>query len=129
MAKDVTFAVSKRDGPSCEVTFSEPENLDDPRWKELVSDPKADINTLALKALRVSIQAGARDELDEGEAAVQAYVNEYQYKGGGRGGTRVKAKPVSKDLQKKAAFTPEQLEALKEAGFPVETMEEAADES
>ena len=119
MAKEVTFAVSKRDGPSCEVAFMEPETLDDPRWNELVADPKTDINTLALKSLRVAIQAGAREELDDGEAAVQAYVNEYVYRGGGRG-IRVKKAPVTKDLQKRAKFSPEQIEALRAAGFPIE---------
>lgn len=120
MAKEVTFDVSKRGGPSVTVTFKEPESLEDPRWQELVSSVDQDVNTLACQALRVKIQAGAREELDGGEKAVQDYVNTYQYKAGGRGGTRVKAKPVTKELSKKAKFTPEQLEALREAGFPVE---------
>lgn len=119
MAKQVTFSVSKRNGPSVEVTFDEPESLKDPRWDELVTNKDEDINTLALKALRVAVQAGAREELDGGQAAVQAYVNDYKYKAGGRGGAR-RVKTVSKDLQKKAKFSKEQLEALAAAGFAVE---------
>ena len=117
MAKQVTFSVSKRDGPSVEVTFSEPENLSDPRWNEIVSDKEADCNALALKALRVAIQAGAREHLEGGQKAVQEYVDSYQYKAGARGPRAAKPKPISKETQKKAKFTAAQLEALKEAGF------------
>jgi len=118
MAKTVTFSVSKRNGPSVEVTFDEPETISDARWGELVNNVEEDINTLALKALRVSIQAGAREELDGGEEAVQTYVNTYKYKAGG---TRTaKAKPVTKEMQKKGKFSKEQLEVLQAAGFMVE---------
>ena len=118
MSKQITFTVSKKNGPSVEVTFAEPEGLSDARWDELVSN-KEDINTLALKALRVAIQAGAREELDGGEAAVQAYVNAYKYKAGGTRGAR-KPKPITKDVQKKGKFSKEQLEILALAGFTVE---------
>lgn len=120
MPKEVTFTVSKKGGPSVEVNFMEPENLEDPRWKDIVSNPDEDINTLAVAALRVRLQAGARDELEDGEAAVQAYVNEYVYKTGGtRAGARPKPK-LSKDAAKKGKFSAAQLAMLKEAGFAIE---------
>jgi len=119
MSKAATFTVSRRGGPSVEVTFNEPENLEDERWNEIVSNPDEDINTLALKALRVSLQAGARGYLDDGEDAVQSYVDTYQYKSGRGGGGR-RAKPVTKEMQKKGKFTAEQLEVLKAAGFAIE---------
>ena len=120
MPKKVAFTVSKRDGPSVEVSFMEPENLTDERWKAIVSNPDEDINTLAVAALRVRLQAGARDELEDGEAAVQKYVDSYVYKSGG---TRAAAKPgakLSKEAAKKGKFSAAQLAMLKEAGFAIE---------
>lgn len=120
MGKEISFTVSKRDGPSVTVNFIEPENLQDPRWKDIVSNPDEDINTLAVAALRVRLQAGARDELEDGEAAVQKYVDEYVYKAGGtRAGARPKPK-LSKEAAKKGKFSTAQLAMLKEAGFAVE---------
>jgi hypothetical protein len=130
--KEAQITVSKRDGPSVKVTFKEPESLEDPRWKELVNKPEEDINTLAVSAIRVKVQSGARDELDaskddNGEAAVQKYLDEYQYKGGRTRGTSKKTPKLSKDAAKKGKFSIAQLAMLAEAGFDVEGDEEKAE--
>lgn len=36
MPKDTTFKISKRGEEAVVVNFSEPENLDDPRWASMV---------------------------------------------------------------------------------------------
>ena len=119
MSKAVKMKVSKRDGPSFMVMFEEPENLEDPRWNVLVEDPSKDINTLAVQAVRVKVQAVVREELDKGEEAVQKAVNEYTYKSVRAGGKRAAPK-LSKESAKKGKFSEAQLVMLKEAGFDIE---------
>ena len=121
MPKEAKLKVSKRDGPSFTVMFNEPENLDDPRWKDLLADPKSEINKLAVSALRVRVQAVARDSLDKGEEAVQKAVNEYNYESKARS---AKAAPtLSKKAAKDGKFSAAQLAMLAEAGFDIEPSE------
>lgn len=129
MAKQETFKVSKRGVEPTEVTFDQPESLDDPRWNELVSDPKKDINELAVQNLIIKIQSGARARLDDGAEEVQKYVNEYKYgaRQAGGGGSRAKKVSLASDQVKKAKFSEAQLAVLRAAGvsFEDETAEAA----
>ncbi len=118
-----TFNVSKRGGDSTEVSKEVPDNLEDPRWGDIVMKPEEDIHELALQALIVKCQAGARARLDQGEAAVQAYVDAYKY--GARSGGFT-APSVSAEAAAEQAFTPDQLAFLKAAGMRVEAEVEAA---
>lgn len=118
MAKETTFKVSKRGiEEEFEVSFLEPESIEDPRWEELVSDYPGDINSLAVRSLVINIQAGARQRLEQGADAVQSYVDSYKY-GARTGGF---SKPsISKKTVKEQKFTDEQLAALKAAGVQIE---------
>ncbi len=117
-----TFNVSKRGGESVEVSKEVPDNLEDPRWGNIVMKPEEDIHELALQALIVKCQAGARARLDQGDAAVQAYVDGYKY--GARSGGFA-APTVSASEAQDQAFTEEQLAFLRAAGMRVEAEAEA----
>lgn len=117
MAALTTFKVSKRGGPSAEISWQAPESLDDPRWEEVVSDPEEDINTLAVQNLIIKIQAGARERLEDGEDAVNAYVEAYKF--GQRTSTRRPTPSLDETQVSDLGFTPEQLAALKAAGMQV----------
>ena len=75
-----TFKVSKTGVEAIEVSREVPDNIDDPRWSDIVVNPSEDIHELALQALIVKCQAGARARLDQGTVAVQAYVEAYTRK-------------------------------------------------
>ena len=108
-----TFTVSKRGGEKIEVSKDLPENLDDPLWATIVMKPEEDVHELALQALIVKCQAGARARLELGEEAVQRYVEEYKY-GARTGGFT--APSISSSDAADQAFTEEQLEFLRRAG-------------
>lgn len=110
-----TFKVSKKDTPPVEVTRELPENLDDPLWDKIVSEKK-DIHDLALQAWIVKAQAGARNRLEQGEAAVQAYINAYVY-GARTGGFA--APTISADEAEAHGFTDEQLAFLAASGMQI----------
>lgn len=116
------FKVSKRGGESVKVTKDLPDNLDDPRWKDIVLKPEEDIHELALQALIVKCQAGARARLEAGEAAVQAYVDAYQY--GARTGGFSAPSIAAADAQAQG-FSEEQMAYLRAAGMKIESGEEA----
>lgn len=125
MAKQVTFTVSKPGaGLKTECTFNAPENVSDPRWKEIVKNPDEDVNELAVQNLIIKIQAGARNELAEnGADAAQKYVDTYQYRAGGGG---FKRPTISASVATSLQFSPAQLEALRLAGVKFTTAEEDA---
>lgn len=119
MAVKQTFSVSKKGFAEFQVTTDLPENLDDPRWKEIVSDYPGDVHDLALRAWVINAQANARQRLDadvkdeDNLAAVQQAVNSYQY-GARTGGFQ---RPlVTADKAKELAFSPAQMAALKALG-------------
>ena len=112
-----TFNVSKRGGDSVEVSKEVPDNLEDPRWGNIVMKPEEDVHELALQALIVKCQAGARARLEQGEAAVQAYVDAYKY--GARSGGFV-SPSLSAEEASEQAFTEEQLAFLRSAGMRAE---------
>lgn len=118
-----TFKVSTKDGPTFEVTKDLPDNLDDPRWNEVVMNPAEDIHELALQALRVKCQAGARSRIEQGEGAVQAYVDSYKF--GARTGGYT-APSISAEDAGAQGFSEEQLAFLKAAGMNTSAAEEAA---
>ena len=115
-----TFNVSKRGGDAVEVSKEVPDNIDDPRWGNIVMNPGEDVHELALQALIVKCQAGARARLEQGEAAVQAYVDQYKY--GARAGGFV-APSISSEDAAEQAFSPEQIAYLRAAGMRVEAEE------
>ena len=120
MAKVETFKVSKAGEPAIEASLSLPENLDDPRWSELVEgDVREAQHTLALQNFIIKLQGAARGSFSDGAAAVQTAVEAYRYGGRRAPGTGRKAKRVTMDTKavKKLKFTPEQIEALKAAGM------------
>lgn len=120
MAKQTTFKVSKTGVEPISVKFDEPENIKDPRWAELGID-ESGINELAVQNLVIKIQGVARTKLDEGAKAVQEAVDGYKY--GQRSGGGVRKVVLSSEVVQKAAFTPEQLEALRAAGVTIPGME------
>lgn len=131
MAKEMTFKVSAKDKGGVTVTWSSPENLEDPRWNEVVDQPSS-IHAAALRSVVISIQSGARTRLDPeaadgGLAAVQTFVNEFKYgvRQPGAGGGRKKVS-ISADKQKALKFSKAQLEALAEAGVSLPGAEEEA---
>lgn len=111
-----TFSVSKKGGDKVEVSKELPDNLDDPRWADVVMKPEEDIHALALGALIVKCQAGARARLEAGEDAVQAYVDAYKF--GARTGGFVRPS-ISAEAAEEQAFTPDQLDYLRKAGMTV----------
>jgi hypothetical protein len=117
MAKKTTFTVSKKGHDPVEVSWDAPESLSDERWNEVVSEPDSDINNLAVQALIVKTQAGARNHLENGQEAVQRYVDGYKF--GARSGGFV-APSISAADAKKAKFSPEQMELLRKAGMKIE---------
>ena len=114
-----TFKVSKGTGSDkvgVECSREVPDNLEDPRWNDLVLNPKEDIHELALQAVIVKMQAGARARLELGDTAVQGYVDSYKF--GARSGGFT-APTMSPDDAEAQAFTPDQLEYLAAAGMKV----------
>ncbi len=131
MPKEMTFGVSKKGQEGVTVTWMAPENLEDPRWNEVVDQPSS-IHAAALRSVVISMQSGARSRLDSeaadgGLAAVQTYVNEFKYgvRQPGAGGGRKKVS-ISADKQKELKFSKAQLAALAEAGVSLPGTEEAA---
>ena len=118
-----TFKVSTKDLPTVEVSKELPDTLQDPRWADIVMNPDEDIHSLAIGALIVKCQAGARARLGNGEAAVQNYVDNYKF-GARTGG--YSAATISGEDAAAQGFTDEQLEFLRAAGVrtPVEAEEE-----
>lgn len=120
--KTETFKVSKAGQTAIEVSFDAPENLDDPRWAELVEgDVREAQHTLALQNLVIKIQGAARGSFTEGPEAVQAAVTGYKYGGRRVGGGGRKSKSVKMDKKeiKQLKFTPEQIAALQAAGVQI----------
>jgi hypothetical protein len=125
MSKQVQFSVSKRGGASTTCTWDSPENLQDPRWNDVVSNVEEDVNELAVQNLIIKIQSGARQRLEEeGPTAAQDYVNEYKY--GARTGGGFKRPVVAASAVKELRFTKAQIEALKAAGVKFSTEDEEA---
>jgi hypothetical protein len=125
MPQNTTFKVSKRGVEPVEVNFTAPESLDDPRWAELIAegkDAQKEINNLATQNLIIKIQSGARGKLEEGQEAVQAYVDSYKFgsRAAGSGGGKRKAPRIEADAAKKAKFSKEQIEMLRAAGVEIE---------
>lgn len=119
-----SFSVSKKGFAEFQVSVDLPENLDDPRWKEIVSDHPSDVHDLALRAWVVNAQANARGRLDselnddENSAAVQQAASQYVY-GARSGGFQ---RPlVTADKAKDLKFSPQQMAALKALGVKFET--------
>jgi len=123
MPQSITFKVSKTGVEAVEPTFVAPENMDDERWKELVSSYPDDIHSLALQNLIIKIQGGARSRLEGGLAAVQEYVDAYKFGQRGVGAPR-KAVALSAEDISEGGFSPEQLEMLAKAGVAVPTGDE-----
>jgi hypothetical protein len=123
MAKNETFTISKKGQDPISVTYPFPENLEDPRWQEVVNDYPQDVHELAVSQFRVRLQAAGRSQYDDGAEAVQSAVGEYVY-GRRQAGPRKSRARLSKDAVKKAKFTKEQLAALAEAGIQVEGTED-----
>ena len=128
MAKEMTFKISSEKKGSVIATWNAPENLEDPRWNEVVDQPSS-IHAAALRSVVISIQSGARSRLDPeaadgGLAAVQTYVDEFKYgvRQPGTGGR--KKVSISADKQKALKFSKAQLEALREAGVSLPDAEE-----
>lgn len=125
MAKLEKFSVSKKGFKEFEVTANLPENLEDPRWLEIVSDGKQDIHELALRSFVINAQGRARGALDENmndeanAAAVQQAVDTYVY--GARGGG-FQRPTLSAEKAKEQGFTKEQLAMLASLGVNVEAM-------
>ena len=121
MPKDTTFKISKRGEEAMELTFSEPENLDDPRWAAIVDgDVAAAVHNLALQSFVIKKQAAGRAKFSEGLEAVQAAVSEYVF-GIRRAGTSKKSVKMGAKETKKLKFSPEQLAALAAAGVSFDT--------
>lgn len=117
MATESTFQVSKGDAEPVDISFVEPESIEDDRWEELVSDYPEDLNKLALQALIVKIQSGCRSRFDQGVEAMQAYANNYVY--GQRGGGFSRPSLSQEDVEE-GGFTDEQLEKLRAAGVSID---------
>lgn len=116
MAKTETFNVSKRGQETYEVALELPENLDDPRWGEIVDGDAAEvIHTLALRGWIIACQSHARGEYENGPEAVQQAAEEYVY-GVRRTGSRKPKVKMDADAAKDLKFSKEQLEALRAAG-------------
>lgn len=120
-----TFKVSKRNTDPIEVARDLPENLNDPLWNEIVSDPDSDINDLALQAWVVKCQAGARNHLDKGPDAVQRFVDGYKY-GARTGGFA--APSMSQEDAQAHGFTEEQLAFLRQSGMQVPGLSDEVEE-
>lgn len=110
-----SFKVSKRGVDPIEVSIDLPENLNDPLWNGIVSNPDEDINDLALQQFVVKAQAGARNLLDRGAEAVQRFVDGYKY--GARSGGFTPT--ISTEDAAAHGFTEEQLAFLRAAGMGV----------
>lgn len=128
MPKQDTFSVAKKGVEPVEVTFNAPENLADPRWDELLSNRDEDIHTLALQNLIIKIQGGARSRLEDGEAAVQEYVDQYKFGSRAAGAPRTRKATIPAERARELGFTEEQLAALRAAGVQIPGMEEESDE-
>lgn len=120
-----TFKVSKRGMEAVECSADLPENLNDPLWENIVSNPDEDINDLALQSWVVKCQAGARNHLEKGAEAVQRFVDQYTY--GARGGG-FSAPSISAEDANQQGFTPEQLAFLRQAGMAVPGVGDDAEE-
>lgn len=116
MAKESTFQVSVGDQDPVDISFVEPESVDDERWEDLVSNYPEDINKLATQALVVKIQSGCRARYEQGPEAMQAYADGYVY--GQRGGGFSRPTLSGDDISE-GGFTEEQLAMLKKAGVSV----------
>lgn len=122
-----SFKVSKRGVEAIEVSIDLPENLNDPLWNGIVSNPDEDINDLALQQFVVKAQAGARNHLDRGAEAVQRFVDGYKYGARSGGGF---TPTISTDDVTAHGFTDEQLAFLRAAGMGVpgeDTEDEGSD--
>jgi len=121
MPKDTTFKISKRDQEAIVVNFSEPENLDDPRWKAMVEgdDVTGAVHNLALQSYVIKAQAAGRAVFAEGAEAVQAAVDGYVF-GARRTGGGTRKVSIGKKESKALKFSPEQLAALAAAGVSFE---------
>ncbi|MCP1392621.1 MAG: hypothetical protein J5I35_07665 [Methanothrix harundinacea] len=127
MAKQVTFKVSKRGGPSTEVSFLAPENLQDPRWAEVLSsNPEQDVHELALQNLIIKMQGGARQHLDKGPEAVQAYVDQYKFRA--RTGFGAASVTLSAEKAQELGFSEDQIAALKAAGVKIPGVTDVGEE-
>lgn len=121
-----TFKVSKRGIDPIECSADLPENLNDPLWEGIVSNPDEDINDLALQAWVVKCQAGARNHLEKGAEAVQRFVDGYTY--GARSGG-FSAPSISTEDAAAHGFTAEQLAFLRNAGMAVPGLSEGDEDS
>lgn len=120
MAKTDTFKVSKKNHEGFEVTNSRrPETLEEFESLNLVSKFPDDVVDLAYQNLVIKMQSGARQRLDQGLEAVQAYVDEYTY-GARTGGGGARKPRLSAEKAKDLKFTKAQLEALAAAGVTIE---------
>lgn len=126
MAKQVTFTVSKKGHPGIKVTCDRsPETIEEFESLGLVKNYPQGVVDLAFQNWIIKVQSGARQRLEQGEAAVQKYVDEYVF--GDRAGGGGFRKPVLAAAKaKELKFTKAQLEALAAAGLVLE--EEQAEE-
>lgn len=124
MAKQASFSVSKKGHKGVTVTTQRrPETLEEFESEGLVSSYPQDVIDLAWQNLVIKMQSGARSRLEQGEDAVQEYVDNYKY--GARTGGPIARKPkISEDKAKDLKFTEAQLQALAAAGVEVEGMGE-----
>jgi hypothetical protein len=117
MAKVTPFKVSKDGFPEMEVSVELPENLEDPRWEQIVSSYPDDVHALAYRAWIVKAQAFARSKLDEdlseeeNLATAQNAVESYVF--GARGGGGFQRPKVSAEEAEELEFTEAQLAALR----------------
>lgn len=122
MSKQTSFNISKKGYPTFEVSVELPENLEDSRWSEIVSDHPGDVHELALRAWIVQCQANARNRLDENTseeenaATLQSAAAGYVY--GARGGGFSRP-TLAADKVKELKFSEEQLAQLRALGVKV----------
>ena len=134
MAKEITFKVSKKGHAGVMASWLAPENLDDPRWDEVVKE-QPDIHAAALRSVVIAIQSGARSRLsdaaDGGLSEVLKYCAAFVYgvRQPGTGGR--KAVSISAKDQATLKFTKTQRDALLAAGckLPGEDDEEEQEEA
>lgn len=126
MAKSDTFKVSKKGHEGFTVNHNRvPETIEEFTSLNLVQKEQ-DVIDLAHQALVIKMQAGARSRLDQGEQAVQDYVDNYTY-GARTGGGGARKPTLSTSQAKDLKFTKAQLEALRAAGVNLVEDEETAE--
>lgn len=120
MAKSETFKVSKKGHDEVELNDSRvPETLEEFESLNLVSKFPDDVIDLARQSIVIKMQSGARSRIDQGQEAMQDYVDNYTF-GARTGGGGARKPTLTKDKAKDLKFSKAQLEALRAAGVQIE---------